>query len=65
MTEDELEDWKAARYRMNEEGFHYCFTYYSSFNEIKDAEFHKLRLQYLKSAELLEEYINKKCDENI
>ena len=65
MIEEELndiEDWQFVQYRMKEEGFHYCFKHYSNFNEIKDVEFHKLRLKYLKSAELLENYINKKCE---
>jgi hypothetical protein len=63
MTYDELEDWKYVHYRMEEEGFHYCFKHYSNFEEIKDDEFHLLRLNYLESAKVLEDYVNNKCDE--
>lgn len=60
MNEQELEDWKACQYRMKEEGFHYCFKHYSNWDEIKDNEFHKLRNQYLESANKLEQYVNSK-----
>jgi hypothetical protein len=63
MSEEEREDWKNVRYRMREEGFHYCFDKYSNFNEIEDQEFHKLRLNYLESAKLLEDYINSKSQD--
>ena len=49
MTEEELEDWQMVQYRMDVEGIEYCFKHYSSFKEIKDDEFHKLRLQLLES----------------
>jgi hypothetical protein len=45
---------------MRDEGFHYCFKHFSSFEEIEDEEFHKLRKQYLEAAELLEKYIQNK-----
>lgn len=38
------------------EGFDYAFRYYSSFEEIKDNEFHKKREAYIKAAEDLEQY---------
>ena len=63
MTDEELENWEGVKYRIRGEGFHYCFKHYSRFDEIKDEEFHKLRVNYLKSAELLEKYVNNKCDE--
>jgi hypothetical protein len=63
MTDEELENWESVKYRMEEEGFHYCFKHYSRFDEIKDIEFHRLRLNYLESSELLEKYINDKYDE--
>lgn len=40
---EELEDWYNLEYRMDNEGFEYCFRQYSDFDEIKDEEFHKLR----------------------
>ncbi len=45
---------------MEAEVFHYCFEGYSDWNEIEDETFHQLRLDYLKAAKLLEEYINTK-----
>lgn len=58
-----LEDYQMVQYRMENEGFHYCFKHYSSFKEIEDEEFHKLRLKYLKSAKKLEEYVNNKVEQ--
>lgn len=58
-----LEDFADLRSRMNQEGFHYCFKHYSSFNEIEDQEFHKLRKAYLSAAEKLEKYIADKAEE--
>ena len=55
---EELEKFQMVRYRMENEGFHYCFKHYSSFEEIDDPEFHKLRKYYLQYAELLEDYVN-------
>jgi hypothetical protein len=43
MTEEEFENWQMVQYRMDNEGIDYCFEHYSSFEEIKDEEFHKLR----------------------
>lgn len=45
--ESQLEHWINVNYRMDEEGFEYCFKHYSSFEEIEDEEFHKLRLSLL------------------
>jgi hypothetical protein len=56
------EDWVYIRSKMRNEGFHYCFTHYSSFHEIQDEKFHKLRKKYLKVSEKLEKYINKKYE---
>ena len=63
MTTEEKEFWKSCQYRMNEEGFTYCFDGYSSWEEIKDEDFHNLRKNYLESAKLLREYIDKKANE--
>lgn len=64
MNLQEAEDWQFLYSKMNNEGFHYCFKQYSSFNEIKDKEFHKLRKQYLKIADKLENYIKEKYDDS-
>jgi hypothetical protein len=63
MTYDELEIWQSVQYRMDEEGFDYCFESYSNWDEIKDEEFHRLRLEFLKSMKELREYINNKVEE--
>ncbi len=40
------------------EGFHYAFTGYSHFEEVKDEEFHRLRKAYLEAGEKLAKYLN-------
>jgi len=57
-----LEDFADLRSRMNQEGFHYCFKHYSSFTDIEDEKFHKLRKAYLKAADELEKYIKDKAE---
>jgi hypothetical protein len=47
--EDNLENFKSVQYRMDNEGMDYCFEQYSSFDEIEDEEFHKLRKEFLES----------------
>ena len=58
--ENQLEDFEMVRYRMNTEGFHYCFKHYSSFIDVDDDEFHRLRNKYLEVSEDLEQYVLKK-----
>ncbi len=60
MTEEEFENWQAVSYRMDNEGIDYCFEHYSSFEEIKDEEFHKLRLEFLESMKKIREYVKDK-----
>jgi hypothetical protein len=62
MTLEELEDWQMVQYRMDNEGIDYCFEHYSSFEEIKDEEFHKLRLEFLESIKKIREYVNNKIE---
>jgi hypothetical protein len=62
MTEEELEDWQMVQYRMDNEGIDYCFEHYSSFEEIKDEEFHKLRLGFLESMKKIREYVKDKIE---
>jgi hypothetical protein len=45
--------------RISQEGFDYVFRHYSSFNEITDQEFHKLRKQYLWATEALDRYLHR------
>jgi len=63
MTGEELENWERVQYRMDEEGFVYCFEGYSRWEEIKDEEFHHLRKQFLESMHNLRFYIDNKVDE--
>jgi hypothetical protein len=63
MTEDELENWQSVQYRMDGEGFDYCFESYSDWDEIKDEEFHRLRLGFLQHMKELREYIDSKVEE--
>lgn len=61
--EDELDGFENVRYRMEAEGFHYCFKHYSSFQEVEDMEFHRLRKKYLDVSEQLENYVSNKIEE--
>jgi hypothetical protein len=63
MTEDELEYWQSVQYRMDAEGFDYCFVSYSDWDEIKDEEFHRLRLGFLQHMKELRQYIDSKVEE--
>jgi hypothetical protein len=60
---EQLENLEMVRYRMDAEGFHYCFKHYSSFEEVEDEKFHSLRESYIKIAEELEEYVESKIIE--
>jgi hypothetical protein len=62
MTDEELEDWKAVDYRMKTEGMDYCFEHYSSFEEIKDEEFHKLRLDLIDNMKKIRKYVDDKIE---
>jgi len=62
MTEEELENWQAVDYRMRDEGMDYCFEHYSSFEEIKDEEFHKLRLELLDNMRKIRKYVEDKIE---
>ena len=61
--EDKLENFENVRYRMGAEGFHYCFKHYSSFIEVEDEEFHRLRKTYLEISEKIENYVNDRINE--
>lgn len=65
MTPEEKEEMGYVYRKMLNEGFHYCFKHYSSFKDIKDEEFHRLRTNYLQSANDLEEYIKNKYNEEV
>ena len=60
--QEELEEIEMVRYRMENEGFHYCFKHYSSFKEVQDEKFHELRKKYLEISNELEEYVHSKIN---
>jgi hypothetical protein len=62
MTDEELENWEAVHYRMDNEGMDYCFEHYSSFEEIKDEEFHKLRLDLIDNMKKIRKYVEDKIE---
>jgi hypothetical protein len=62
MTEEELENWESVKSRMKQEGIEYCFKHYSTFEEIEDEEFHKLRLELLNTMEKIHDYVNYKIE---
>ena len=64
MTYEEQEIWDFLHSKMRDEGFHYCFDGYSDWDEIKDEEFHKLRIKYLEIAKSLKDYADKKYEES-
>lgn len=58
-----LEEFQNVRYRIDKEGFHYCFRHYSSFDEVEDDKFHKLREEYFRVSKELEHYVEKKISD--
>ena len=46
-----------VRYRIEEEGIDYTFLSYSNYEEIKDEEFHRLRLAFVEATKNLKKYI--------
>ena len=60
---NEKENFESCKYKIKAEGIHYCFDGYSNWEEIKDLEFHRLRLNYLEAVEAITNYVTKKADE--
>ena len=60
---EELEKWEGVRYRIKSEGVEYCFTKYSSFEEIQDEEFHLKRKKLIGLMAEMEDYIQQKMKE--
>jgi SMC interacting uncharacterized protein involved in chromosome segregation len=48
---------------MRNEGIDYCFEHYSSFEDIEDEEFHKLRKEFLESMKNIRSYVENKIEE--
>ena len=61
--EESLDNFRSVQYRIGNEGIDYCFEHYSSFEEIEDEEFHKLRLEFLESMRKLKSYVENKIED--
>ena len=61
--EDDLDNFRSVQYRMRNEGIDYCFEKYSSFEEIEDEEFHKLKNEFLDSMKKIRSYVDDKVEE--
>ena len=60
--EDDLDNFRSVQYRMDNEGIDYCFENYSSFEDIEDEEFHKLRKEFLESMKNIRSYVENKIE---
>ena len=61
--EEELEKFQDVVYRIESEGVGYAFKNYSTFEEIEDKEFHKLRKYLIQHIDLMDFYLKKRTDE--
>ena len=57
--EEELEKYQDVVYRIKNEGVEYTFKKYSTFDEIEDEEFHKLRKYLIQHIDLMDFYLKK------
>ena len=60
---DELDQWTSVQYRMDDEGMEYCFRSYSTWEDIKDEEFHTLRNKLIVLMETMEIFVANKIVE--
>ena len=60
--EEELEKFQDVAYRIKNEGVGYTFKKYSTFEEIEDKEFHKLRKYLIEHINLMDFYLKKRID---
>ena len=60
--EEELEKYQNVIYRIESEGVGYVFKRYSTFEEIEDKEFHKLRKYLIQHIDLMDFYLKKRID---
>ena len=56
---EELEKYQKVVYRIENEGMRYAFKQYSTFEEIEDKEFHKLRKYLIQHIDLMDLYLKK------
>ena len=57
--EEELEKYQNVVYRIDSEGVGYTFKNYSTYEEIEDKEFHKLRKYLIQHIDLMDFYLKK------
>ena len=57
--EEELEKYQNVIYRIESEGLGYTFKRYSTFEEIEDEEFHKLRKYLIQHIDLMDFYLKR------
>lgn len=57
MDNETKEELQEVRNKVDWEGFEYAFINYSSWDEIKDPTFQKLKEEYINSHKALEKYI--------
>jgi hypothetical protein len=60
--EEELEKYQNIVYRIKNEGLDYTFKRYSTFEEIEDEEFHKLRKYLIQHIDLMDYYLKKRIN---
>ena len=60
--EEELEKFQNVIYRIESEGVGYAFKHYSTFEEIEDKEFHKLRKYLIEHIDLMDFYLKKRIN---
>ena len=60
--EEVLEKYQNVIYRIESEGVDYTFKKYSSFEEIEDEEFHKLRKYLIQHIDLMDFYLKKRIN---
>ena len=63
LLKEELEKFQNVVYRIESEGVGYAFKHYSTFEEIEDKEFHKLRKYLIEHIDLMDFYLKKRTDE--
>ncbi len=56
---EELEKYQKVVHRIENEGMGYTFKHYSTFEEIEDKEFHKLRKYLIQHIDLMDLYLKK------
>ena len=61
--EEELEKYQDVVYRIESEGVGYTFKRYSTFEEIEDEEFHKLRKYLTQHIDLMDFYLKKRIND--